>query len=81
MASAPKSVSPHVRAKEYPGERWTVSGHKSFCIACKEELSIKKSVVDLHCKSVKHARGKDRLASNEKRERDIAKSLQQYDAS
>ena len=81
VASAPKSVSPHDRVKEYPGECLTVSGHKLFCIACREELSVKKSVVDPHCKSVKHARGKDRLASNEKRERDIAKSLQEYDAS
>ena len=70
VASAPKSVSPHDRAKEYPGECLIVSGYKLLCIACREELSVKKSVVDLHCKSVKHARGKGRLASNEKRERD-----------
>lgn len=67
MASAPKSVSPHDRAKEYPGECLTVSSHKLFCIACREELTVKKSVVDLHCKSIKDARGKDRFALNEKR--------------
>jgi hypothetical protein len=81
VASAPKFVSAYDRAKEYPGEQLTVSSSKLFCLACSEELTVKKSVVDLHCKSLKHTRGKERLASKEKRERDIVKSLQEYDAS
>ena len=46
-ASTPKSVSPHNRVKAYPEERLTVSNNKLFCTACREELSLKKSVLEL----------------------------------
>ena len=53
---------------------------KLFCAGCREQLSVKKSTLELHIKSLKHnIRGKERLVSREKRQQDIAKSLQKYD--
>ena len=45
-ASTPKSVPPHDRVKAYPEEQLTVSNNKLFCTACREELSLKKSVLE-----------------------------------
>jgi len=56
-----------------------VSGGKLFCRACREELSLKKSTILLHVASSKHTAGKEKLASKEKREIDIAQALQKYD--
>ena len=71
-ASHPKSVSP-------ANEPLEVNNKKLFCSGCREELSVKKSSVELHIKSLKHVRGKERLAVKEKRQLDIVKSLKQYD--
>ena len=67
-ASTPKSVSPHDRVKAYPEEQLTVSNNKLFCTACREELSLKKSVLEQHCTSLKHKKGKERLTSREEGE-------------
>ena len=77
----PKTVVPSERVKQYPEENLKVSHNNLFCDACREPLSLKKSVIELHTciKSVKHKNGKARLASKEKRERAIADMLQQYD--
>ena len=40
---------------------------------------MKKSVLIQHFKSVKHATGKERLASKQARERNIADMLRKYD--
>lgn len=40
---------------------------------------MKKSVVSLHIKSAKHGAGIGRLAAKDKRERNIAEMLKQYD--
>ena len=53
---------------------------KLFCSACREPLALKKSVIDLHIASQKHLKAKEKIASREKRERNIAESLKQYDA-
>ena len=45
----------------------------------KRNWLLKKSIIELHIKSVKHGRGKVKLNSKEKRERDLAKSLNAYD--
>ncbi len=63
---------------EFPGENLTVSSGKLFCCACREELGLKLSVIQLHIKSNKHRVGKDRLQSNEAREHDIATSFARY---
>ena len=52
---------------------------KLFCNACQETLSVKKSVLIQHVKSVKHISGKERLASKQARERNIADMLRKYD--
>lgn len=65
--------------RQYPDEGLCVSACKLFCSACQEELLLKKSIISQHLKSTKHSAGKDRLKKKEKRERDIAKSLEEYD--
>jgi len=54
-------VAPIDRFRAYPGEPFTVSNRKLFCSASREELATKKSVIELHLKSVKHSRGKERF--------------------
>ena len=52
---------------------------KLFCSACREEIGIKKSIIECHIASAKHKKGKERLVTKDKREVDIAESLKQYD--
>lgn len=68
------------RVKSYPNDCLTVN-HKQrlFCNACREPLALKKSVIDHHIASQKHLKGKEKVASREKRERDIVESLRLYD--
>ena len=73
--SDPKSVMPEQRVKEFPVEELTVSGGKLFCKACREELSVKVSVLKGHLQS---EGGKQQLLAKEARERDIATLLQQH---
>ena len=63
---------------EFPAEELRVSNGKLFCNGCREELSVKVSVLKGHLQSEKHARGKQQLISKEARERDIATLLQQH---
>lgn len=78
-SSDPKSVTPSQRVREFPNEELTQSAGKLFCNACREELSLKLSVVKLHIRSSKHRAGKEALAKKEARERDIARALVLYD--
>ena len=79
ITNDPKSVSPAARVRAYPNEPLAVRNKKLFCLGCREQLSVKKSTLELHMKSLKHVKAKERLASNEKRQLDIAKSLKKYD--
>ena len=76
----PKSVKPADRVKQYPEGNLTVSAGKLFCVACREELSTKKSIIDLHLKSVKHQHGRARLSLKEKREQGIVAALKSFDS-
>ena len=67
------------RVREFPKEELTQSAGKLFCNACREELSLKLSILKLHIALSKHAAGRQALAKRESRERDIAKALQAYD--
>lgn len=49
-----------------------------FCSACREQLSLKRSIIKNHIQSSKHQKSKQRLESKEARERDIADSLRKY---
>ena len=71
----PKSVTPSQRVREFPTEQLTVSAGKLFCSACREELGLKRSVVQAHIKAAKHADGKKRLERKEAREKDISEAL------
>lgn len=57
----PKNVTPSQRVKENVNEELCVSNGKLFCNACREELSLKATVLKNHLKSTKHDMGKKRL--------------------
>ena len=81
-SSEPKNVSATQRVKEFPEECLEVTGvrkPKLFCKACREELSLKKNIIVSHVSSAKHKTSKDKLASKEAKERDIARLLREGD--
>ena len=63
------------RVKEFSDECLQVSNNKLFCTGCREELSIRKNVINNHIKSVKHKEGKKRLATKSAKEKTIAEAL------
>ena len=67
------------RVREFSKEELTQSAGKLFCSMCREELSLKLSIIKHHITSSKHVAGKEALARRESRERDIAKALESYD--
>ena len=75
----PRSVTPSQRVREFPNEALTVSAGKLFCTACRDELSLKISIIKGHVKTAKHLCGIKAIADREVRERDISQSLKQYD--
>ena len=79
VAADLKSVTPTDRVRDYPNELFSVSNKILFCSACREEIAMKKSVIDQRIKSVKHARGNKRLASKSKHDEDIIQALSHYD--
>ena len=74
-ASDPKSSTPRQRLREFPGEHLSVSYNKLFCLACREELSVKTSVLRSHIRSAKHLSGKTRLSKKEKTEQQHCKQV------
>ena len=75
----PKSVTPTSRVAEYQNEYLTVSAGSLFCSACREPISLKKSVLKLHINSQKHKSHKSKLINKQAKQRDIAEALNQYD--
>ena len=65
---------------EFPGEVLSESAGKLFCKACRENIAVKRSVVQNHIKSRKHTESKEKLKQKEARELDIAEALQAHDA-
>ena len=59
VTAVPSKVTPLERIKDFPGEHLYVENDKQFCKACREPLSLKKSVI----KSGKNASGIERLKS------------------
>ena len=76
--SNPKSVTPSQRVKEFPNECLTVSARTLFCEACRQEVSLRRSIVKNHIASSRHLKMKDSLQERKGRDVDIAKSLKQY---
>jgi len=67
----PKSVSVTQRVNEFPREMLTNSvGKFFFCSVCREELSLKLSIIKSHVESAKHARNKQQLKEKHSRECD-----------
>ena len=46
--SDPKSIMPQQRVKQHSDECFSVANNKLFCLACREEFSIKNSVIAGH---------------------------------
>ena len=69
--SDPKSITPQQRVNAFKGEYLTVSNNKLFCSACREELSVKCSVVRMHLNSTKHKLSKERLSNKGKSKKDV----------
>ena len=57
----PKSMSVVQRVREFSGEMLIDSTGKLFCSACREELSLKHSIVKNHVESAKHSKHKNHL--------------------
>lgn len=74
------SIHPTTRIREFPNENLSVVAKKLFCDACREPVSVKKSVLLQHIKSTKHANGKMLLASHKLQDQKIADMLKKYDA-
>ena len=75
----PKDVSVAERAREFNDEMVTVSCGKLFCSVCREELSLKRSIIKNHVRSVKDSQRKKQVASNKSREREIMDALKVYE--
>ena len=58
--------------QQFPNEHLRVSNKRLFCTACREEISMKSSIIQWHIKSSKHQTGKKRLEGKDKDEREIA---------
>ena len=57
-----KGITPRQEVKEFPTEPFTVSHGQFFCSVCREQLSLKRSILKNHVESLKHRKSKDRLA-------------------
>ena len=60
---------------------WTFDSfqQQAICLACWEELSVKRSAICSHIQSTRHESGKKRLGKMQKTERDTAKAPQSND--
>ena len=75
----PISVSVVQRVREFPRKMLIDSAGKLFCSACREELSLKLSIVKNHIESAKHSRHKTLVKEKRSREQDIAQAFQMYE--
>lgn len=57
-----------------------VSNKKLFCLACREKLSVKSSMVNGDIKSAKHLTGRSRLESQRKKDLEIVEALRSNNA-
>ena len=75
----PKLISPFDRVKQYPDEYFEVSAGKFFCMACREEVSTKKSIINQHVKSTKHKLSKEKRKERAVKDVSIVSALETYD--
>ena len=79
VAAEPVKIHPKTRIRQFPDQHFSVMLGKLFCDACRENLSLKKSVLTQHIKSAKHATGLKNLASKCIRQKNISDMLKDYD--
>ena len=73
-------VSATTRLEEFKDESLkAMSNTVLFCNACKEEISVKKSVIKGHVQSKKHIAYKEKLKTTKKKELDIAEAFAKFD--
>lgn len=75
----PKSVTPTQRCLEFRDEPFTVSAGKLFCNCCREELSLKRSIIKNHVTSLKHKNSKVARAKKQINDKTIVESLKSYE--
>ena len=75
-----KKIGLHERLQSFPNEHLCIRGGKLFCNACHELLSTK-SILLNHCKSKKHAQGKEKFVKSKKRDVTITEALKADNAS
>lgn len=76
-----KKIGLHERLQSFPNEHSCIRVGKLFFNACHELLSTKKSILQNHCKSKKHAQGKEKLVKWKKRDATITEALKADNAS
>ena len=76
----PKSVTPAQRCSEFPGEFFGISAGKLFCHSCREELSLKRSIIKNHVASLKHKTSKSARTKQQIADKSIVESLKAYEA-
>ena len=74
-----KTVSVSDQAREFKHEMIVASGGKLFCSSCREELSLKLSIIKSHIQSSKHECSKKKVSDGKNRERDISVALSAYE--
>ena len=79
-SDTPKSITVGDRVKACSGEQFTSSNKRLFCLACREVVVLKKSVIEHHIASQKHHRSKERVALRIAQEKPIVLSLNAYDS-
>ena len=77
-ASDPKGVELRKRVQDFPNEMLKVSAGVLFREACREELGLKKSIVQNHIRSKKHEDSKKKREMKEAREKNIAVALAKH---
>ena len=78
LTSDPKGVTPSQRVKEFENKSLTVLRGQLFCSECREQHSLKRSIINNHIRSSKHGKSQKRLDSKEARERTIIEHLRKY---
>lgn len=74
-----KYVSVDARIREFKDGPFRKSNSELFCEACREEVSVKASIIKRHVESLKHESGKERLSQKKKREMSIVHAMKNYD--
>ena len=75
-----KKISLHDRLQMFYGEHLCIrGGGELFCNACHEIVSSKNSIIQSHCKLVKHTQGKEKLLKSQRKEITIIEALKNQD--